>query len=64
MGVVIELKHTDDAIDKAAEKALEQIEKKDYTEIFKREFNISNVLCFGIAFKGKSCEVSFKEITL
>lgn len=64
LGVVIELKHTDDAIDKAAEKALEQIEKKDYTEIFKREFNISNVLCFGIAFKGKSCEVSFKEITL
>ncbi|MBQ3884233.1 MAG: PD-(D/E)XK nuclease domain-containing protein, partial [Succinivibrio sp.] len=62
IGVVIELKvSTDGTLAAAADRALSQIEEKNYAGVLETKFCVEKVYCYGIAFKGKSCEVKFIE---
>ena len=63
IGVVIELKvSTDGTLAAAADRALSQIEEKNYAGVLENKFCVEKVYCYGIAFKGKKCVVRFKEL--
>lgn len=54
-GIILELKYADDGnLDEAYKKALKQIDKKRYEEVFLDE-GIPNILKYGIAFYKKRC---------
>ena len=57
IGIIIELKYTDDGnLEAACKEALEQIEEKKYAEGLKRR-GMKKVIKYGIAFCGKECLV-------
>ena len=57
IGIMIELKYTDDGnLEAACKEALEQIEEKKYAEGLKRR-GMKKVIKYGIAFCGKECLV-------
>ena len=57
IGIIIELKYTDDGnLEAACKEALEQIEEKKYAEGLKRR-GMKKVIKYGIAFCGKECMV-------
>ena len=57
IGIMIELKYTDDGnLEAACKEALEQIEEKKYAEGLKRR-GMKKVIKYGIAFCGKECMV-------
>ncbi len=59
-GIVIEFKKADGDLEATAQTALEQIEKKKYIQSL-IENNIENILCYGIAIKGKEALVLLKK---
>ena len=66
LGVVLELKYTDDESEliPTAKAALKQIDEKHYIEAFKKNGITEKVHTFGISFNQKSCAVSFKEFKI
>ena len=62
--MVIELKvaNVPDHMDLEADKAIEQIEKKEYAVSFLRNKTINKVSAVGIVFYGKSCMVASKRL--
>ena len=63
LGIVIELKVVKDIekLDDACQKALKQIEEKDYAADLK-EHKVNKILAYGIAFCGKKCKVVAEKI--
>ena len=66
LGVVLELKYTDDENEliPTAKAALKQIDDKHYIEAFKKNGFTEKVYALGLSFSKKSCAVSFKEFTI
>ena len=66
LGVVLELKYTDDENEliPTAKAALKQIDEKHYIEAFKKNGFTEKVYALGLSFSKKSCAVSFKEFTI
>ena len=65
IAVIIEITHSQvetNLVAKANE-ALDQILSNHYYQLYKSNDLISNILCYGISFKKKSCALAFKEIT-
>ena len=64
LGIVIELKVVKDIekLDDACQKALKQIEEKDYAADLK-EHKVNKILAYGIAFCGKKCKVIVERIS-
>lgn len=61
IGIIIELKYSEDAdLDAACERALEQIEKNQYEEQL-RDAGMGTILKYGIACYKKRCKVMVKE---
>lgn len=59
-GIVVELKYAQDGdMDTACEKALQQIEDKNYTVRLKEE-GMQNIIKYGIACYKKNCKVILK----
>ena len=63
LGIVIELKVVKDIekLDDACQRALKQIEDKDYAADLK-EHKVNKILAYGIAFCGKKCKVIVEKI--
>ena len=63
VGIVIELKYTRtiDELDKACERALDQIRERRYDEEL-RENGRNNILAYGIAFCKKRCKVVVEKL--
>ena len=66
LGVVLELKYTDDENEliPTAKAALKQIDEKHYIEAFKKNGFTEKVYALGLSFSKKSCAVSFKEFKI
>ena len=66
LGVVLELKYTDDENEliPTAKAALKQIDDKHYIEAFKKNGFTEKVYALGLSFSKKSCAVSFKEFKI
>ena len=66
LGVVLELKYTDDEnkLIPTAKAALKQIDDKHYIEAFKKNGFTEKVYALGLSFSKKSCAVSFKEFKI
>ena len=66
LGVVLELKYTDDENElvPTAKAALKQIDDKHYIEAFKKNGFTEKVYALGLSFSKKSCDVSFKEFKI
>ena len=64
IAVVIEIKAVTRAedLDEYAQRALEQIEEKNYCAPFFKISRVKNILAFGIAFGGKDCAVAFRNV--
>ena len=64
IAVVIEIKAVakEEDLDEYAQRALEQIEEKNYCAPFFKISRVKNILAFGIAFSGKDCAVLCKKI--
>ena len=63
LGIILELKAVQkmDELDAACQKAMEQIEAKDYAFIF-RDAGIETIWTYGIAFCRKTCRVLAKRV--
>ena len=66
IAVVIEIKAVakEEDLDEYAQRALEQIEEKNYCAPFFKISRVKNILAFGIAFSGKDCAVVLNKISL
>ena len=64
IGVVLELKAVSgsESLEKAADLAAEQIEQKEYAAALKNPAT-HKLYGYGIAFRGRECVISFKELT-
>ena len=64
IAVVIEIKAVtrEEDLDEYAQRALEQIEEKNYCAPFLKISRVKNILAFGIAFGGKDCAVAFRNV--
>ena len=64
IAVVIEIKAVtrEEDLDEYAQRALEQIEEKNYCAPFFKISRVKNILAFGIAFSGKDCAVALNKI--
>lgn len=64
IAVVIEIKAVtrEEDLDEYAQRALEQIEEKNYCAPFLKISRVKNILAFGIAFSGKDCAVALNKI--
>ncbi len=62
LGFVVEVKDVKDEekLDSACEKAMAQIEEKDYTAMLRR-FRVKEIWTYGIAFWDKECRVIAKR---
>ena len=66
IAVVIEIKAVakEEDLDEYAQRALDQIEEKNYCAPFFKISRVKNILAFGIAFSGKDCAVVLNKISL
>ena len=59
-GIIIEIKYTEANMEEVCQKALRQIEEKNYAEELRRE-GVHTILKYGIACNRKNCRVRLRS---